>query len=246
MYVFNYRVQDRKTVPISYVFTMLADSNLTLSTSPQDLIIFIPDENEVENHLTQFKNVFNKRQRTNREYWLLDISYGNSVQEVKSDLKNIDLDLDDDLYWYKSSGENIDLYEVYRIHKDFDIKILPFGNWTAVSNNLILPNLEKWTRRSNLEGANFRVVSLVSNPYITEMIPIGPDRFTMKGMFAEVFFALQSVLNFTFTLTKSPDGQWGALQTDGSWTGMVRELQDKRADIGKNQGIIYLFKILCI
>ena len=52
-------------------------------------------------------------------------------------------------------------------------------------------------------------------------------------MYAELFFALQYVLNFTFVLTKPPDGQWGALQSDGTWTGAIRELQDEKADIGK-------------
>ena len=39
------------------------------------------------------------------------------------------------------------------------------------------------------------------------------------------------MLNFTFTLTKPPDLQWGALQADGSWTGMVHLLQTQQVDI---------------
>ena len=72
----------------------------------------------------------------------------------------------------------------------------------------------------------------------------------MEGMFAEVFFALQvkivpflkfetrrkvaqfqDVLNFTFTTIKPADRQWGALQADGSWTGMVHLLQTQQVDI---------------
>ena len=72
----------------------------------------------------------------------------------------------------------------------------------------------------------------------------------MEGMFAEVFFALQvkivpflkfetrrkvaqfqDVLNFTFTTIKPADRQWGALQADGSWTGMVHRLQTQQVDI---------------
>ena len=59
-----------------------------------------------------------------------------------------------------------------------------------------------------------------------------PGEFEMKGMFPEVFFILQYALNFTFVVTKPPDGQWGAIQSDGTWSGMVRELQEDRADIG--------------
>ena len=39
------------------------------------------------------------------------------------------------------------------------------------------------------------------------------------------------MLNFTYTIIKPADGQWGALQADGSWTGMVHLLQTKQVDI---------------
>ena len=31
----------------------------------------------------------------------------------------------------------------------------------------------------------------------------------------------------------SPDGSFGAIQPDGTWNGMIKELQSNRADIGK-------------
>ena len=40
-------------------------------------------------------------------------------------------------------------------------------------------------------------------------------------------------MNFTFELKRSPDGNWGSIQPDGTWNGMIRELQSNRADIGK-------------
>ena len=71
------------------------------------------------------------------------------------------------------------------------------------------------------------------------MEPVDPskseyfDEFKMEGLFADVWFNLQYVMNFTFYLSKPPDGQWGAIQPDGSWSGMVNELQKQRADMGK-------------
>ena len=38
-------------------------------------------------------------------------------------------------------------------------------------------------------------------------------------------------MNFTYTLTRPPDGQWGAIQTDGTWSGMVKLLADQEVDI---------------
>ena len=46
-------------------------------------------------------------------------------------------------------------------------------------------------------------------------------------------FLFQKILNFTYALTKPPDGQWGSLQSDMSWTGMVGMLNRGEIDIGK-------------
>ena len=39
-------------------------------------------------------------------------------------------------------------------------------------------------------------------------------------------------MNFTYEVTKPPDKKFGGLTKDGSWNGLVNELQNKRADIG--------------
>ena len=38
-------------------------------------------------------------------------------------------------------------------------------------------------------------------------------------------------MNFTYTLIKPPDGNWGAIQPDGSWDGMVKMLANQDIDI---------------
>ena len=204
--------------------------NRTTLKNPQDLIVFIPDESDIDSHIEKFIGWFNQRKRINKEYWLLDITSLNT--KTRGRLDNLKLDLDDDLFWFAYSNEGIELFEVYRIHDDFGITVKPYGSWTA-DNGLTSPMYGKWIRRKNMQGAKLKVVTELQKPYITEMIPTGsPGEFEMKGMYAEVFFALQYILNFTFTVTKPPDGQWGGLQSDGTWTGMIRELQDERADIG--------------
>ena len=42
---------------------------------------------------------------------------------------------------------------------------------------------------------------------------------------------LQRVLNFTVTKRKPYDKQWGLLENDGKWNGMIRELIDGDIDI---------------
>ena len=38
-------------------------------------------------------------------------------------------------------------------------------------------------------------------------------------------------MNFTYTLIKPPDGQWGSIQADGTWSGMVNLLANQDVDI---------------
>jgi hypothetical protein len=38
-------------------------------------------------------------------------------------------------------------------------------------------------------------------------------------------------MNFTYTLIKPPDGQWGSIQADGTWSGMVNLLANQEIDI---------------
>ena len=38
-------------------------------------------------------------------------------------------------------------------------------------------------------------------------------------------------MNFTHTLIKPPDGQWGSIQPDGTWSGMVKLLANQEIDI---------------
>ena len=44
---------------------------------------------------------------------------------------------------------------------------------------------------------------------------------------------IQEALNFTYSLTVPPDGEWGSERPDGSWSGMIGELNNKNTDIGK-------------
>ena len=49
----------------------------------------------------------------------------------------------------------------------------------------------------------------------------------------------QNSLNFSFSIQKPPDLNWGTVQEDGSWNGMIKELLLEKADIGNAYGIVY-------
>ncbi|XP_037803578.1 glutamate receptor 1-like [Penaeus monodon] len=52
----------------------------------------------------------------------------------------------------------------------------------------------------------------------------------IDGVMGKVFTTLQEIANFTSACYRVKDGQWGAV-VDGEWTGMLREVKDRRVDI---------------
>ena len=80
----------------------------------------------------------------------------------------------------------------------------------------------------------FRATTLEYAPRVTNLnrIQDQPGKYTAEGIFPDVFNELKRIMNFTYSLTKSPDGQWGAILPNGSWTGMVKDLQNDVFDIG--------------
>ena len=219
--------------PSAYVF----QGNATFQFGETDLHVFILDTKQWEQSLKHFVNMYNRRTRTSREYWLVHLDSDMPFEDFNQALSSqgIHVDLDDDLFvTYYDNEEFLQIKELYKIRPEADFKliILPYGNYTR-ETGLVLDPFEKWARRRDLQGVLLKTVALESVPYITVMAPIPgqPGFFHMDGMFAEVYFSLQEIMNFTFTLIQPPDMQWGALQPDGSWSGIVNLLQTQQVDV---------------
>lgn len=163
---------------------------------------------------------------------MIDIT-GIGLEEVRATLDDLEMDIDDQVYLCEEMGNNdVNLYEAYKIRQSEPTSILKYGNWT-VDGGLQVSNQEIWQRRSDLGGIQFQVATLLSAPYVTKMEPNNvTGSYEMEGMFAEVFYALQDIMNFTFVLRPPPDGEWGGDLGNGSWSGMVGMLQRGEIDIG--------------
>ena len=92
------------------------DENSTIITKEQDLHVFILDDSEFS--LRIFKEIYGSRSRSNKEYWLIDVSY---LENPEENLQNLIVDLDDDLFWYSYFGEITEINSSNS--QDFDIKV---------------------------------------------------------------------------------------------------------------------------
>jgi hypothetical protein len=56
---------------------------------------------------------------------------------------------------------------------------------------------------------HFNISALSSDPYLT-VEKDSKGQWQFRGMFPTVFFIIQNMLNFTYTLSTPPDKQWGS------------------------------------
>ena len=61
---------------------------------------------------------------------------------------------------------------------------------------------------------------------------VGIDETTGRafGIFPDILNEMSSVLNFTYEMVPSFDGNYGSVDSNGSWNGLIKMILDKRVD----------------
>ena len=142
-------------IKIACVFHEQIANMTALTVAKNELHIFIPNDADLANSLGLFVYVYSLRNDWNQEHWILDVSGSKSINDSIEYLKNLKLDLDDDLFLltyninHKHSVE-VNIWEHYEIHSSVSRKVIHLGGWNPVYG-LNITKLDKWTRRSNLE-----------------------------------------------------------------------------------------------
>ena len=108
------------------------------------------------------------------------------------------------------------------------------GKWTTF-DGLEFTKSHKWVRRNDLMGYNFRITSLISEPYITKIeLDSWTAKYNLEGKFVDLLNLFSETLNFTYKYIPPPDGAWGVLQEDGTWNGMINLIQKEEVDFGEH------------
>ena len=94
--------------PIKTALSYLGKNTLSKKTwIDEDLLVFIPNAKMIEESIKQFIEMYSLRTKKSREYWLFDIGYwtvkdrDNFYKTIRHDLRDLNLDLDDDLYFFE-------------------------------------------------------------------------------------------------------------------------------------------------
>ena len=82
------------------------------------------------------------------------------------------------------------------------------------------------------QGVSFRVTSKNYMPYVGLSKQDNGKIKHENGMFVDLFKELSILLNFSYNVIEPPDGEWGVMRDDGTWSGMVGQLETKTVDFG--------------
>ncbi|KAI8421538.1 hypothetical protein MSG28_009573 [Choristoneura fumiferana] len=102
------------------------------------------------------------------------------------------------------------------------------GSWKAgLSNPLSLTDPENMSDYS--AQLVFRVVTIEQKPFIIRDDD-APKGF--KGYCIDLIEEIRQIVKFDYEITLAPDGNFGTMDDNGNWNGIIKELIEKRADIG--------------
>ena len=143
------------------------------------------------------------------------------------------------------------VYEHYTINKKRFKKLLGFFNGSFDYVSIVkVPFIE---RRINLNGYYLKGVTDTEKPFISinldaaiydEISQTYDVTDSVKGMFYDIFLEMQEYLNFTFSLHKRKDGEWGPTKILANGTlitgGIVKSLTSGFAEITVTR-LVYLY-----
>ena len=67
-------------------------------------------------------------------------------------------------------------------------------------------------------------------PFISKRIVNGTVQF--YGYCVDLINDIQKIMGFEYSLYEVPDGQYGHMDKNMNWNGMIKDIMDKKADIG--------------
>ena len=148
--------------------------------------------------------------------------------------------------WFKLDSNvflvNFKKSDVVKVTEMYHINGIFFSNFVgAWTNNagLRMSDQDKLERRSDLGGTVLRAIFLEETGYtrIAEksskllLHKKNAKKVSWVGLVPDIFNSLAATMNFSYKLSQPRDGNWGAIDEEGSWNGMIRDLIDDVADI---------------
>ena len=152
----------------------------------------------------------------------------------EAELKTMFFPINSHVYSYTERSDRnmeIDIKEHYNIGKYENYNtwhpqiVTHIGKWRNFELDLTkIPLLE---RRQDLKGLVIKAETMPESPW---MVSLKHNR--VDGILGDVWHRIvEKTLNITTQISHPPDYQWGSINENGSWNGMVGGLLENRTDI---------------
>uniref|UniRef100_A0A1I8NTP0 Ionotropic glutamate receptor C-terminal domain-containing protein n=2 Tax=Stomoxys calcitrans TaxID=35570 RepID=A0A1I8NTP0_STOCA len=104
----------------------------------------------------------------------------------------------------------------------------PIGTWKASLNSPLVIS-DKKSMENVTAAIVYRISTIVQAPFIMrdETAPKG-----FKGYCIDLIDEIASIVNFEYTIEEVEDGNFGNMNDNEEWDGVIKQLIDKKADIG--------------
>ena len=110
----------------------------------------ILDSYNIKQSLTCLENKMKERTWREKEFWLIDISAFQNIDNASLMLNTLSLDFNEDIFLYMFiKNDTASIWEMYKLAPEKDVIIRDFGSWTK-EIGLKFTKLEKWQRRGDL------------------------------------------------------------------------------------------------
>ncbi|XP_076113502.1 glutamate receptor U1-like [Mytilus galloprovincialis] len=121
-------------------------------------------------------------------------------------------------------ADNCNWFPIYTLlwHQDRRGLTVVKSNGSTLTDNEIFPNA-----KFGFNKRKFLVSTIPSYPFVV----LNNRTKTYTGITMDLLRHLSDGLNFTYDLIGPPDGNWGAEIGNGTWNGMVGQLQRKEVDM---------------
>ncbi|XP_066245582.1 ionotropic receptor 25a-like [Euwallacea similis] len=107
-------------------------------------------------------------------------------------------------------------------------KSLSLGVWQAgFDNNLTLTTPRDM--KNYTANVVYKVVTVVQKPFIYRDDNV-PKKF--KGYCIDLIEEIANILHFDYEIVEVGDGKFGNMDENGNWNGIIKDIIDKKADIG--------------
>ena len=138
-------------------------------------------------------------------------------------VSSLNLNYNSRVYFLNS---NLSLFEIFKYQlKDTDYVQGKIGK--AESNDFIIKSTYIWERRSNLNSIHLDIIYANYHPLMWRE---SNSASNIKGLYADIFFALHQKMRFHFSLHEQENSIWGLRLDNGSYTGLFGQIQNGKVN----------------